>query len=237
MANLIQTETALKTSILSSEDGAKTFSITKEVEGIEGGHAYFILLYPTRTAANSYIEDSTNNHILNHMEDLGLKAYTVINLFSKVTQSRLSLSGLSLDEENMVFIQERVFKNLPEDSKVVVAWGNTQQNSPVICRSKQRILELWDVEQPSRSLYQLTVDGMTKDNLGVHPLYLGIRHSQGFWKLTTYPHKRVLKEIKAQLEKKKAKSKNPVSEDVITEPLENRSASKGGKGKKNTIKA
>ncbi len=232
MANLIQTETALKTSILSSEDGAKTFSITKEVDGIEGGHAYFILLYPTRTATNSYIEDSTNNHILNHMEDLGLKAYTVINLFSKVTQSRLSLSGLTLDEENMVFIQERIFKNLPEDSKVVVAWwGNTQQNSPVICRSKQRILELWDVEQPSRSLYQLTVDGMTKDNLGVHPLCLGIRHSQGFWKLTTYPHKRVLKEIKAQLEAKKMKSKDTAFK-VKEETAETHATVKSGKGKK-----
>ncbi len=231
MANLIQTEIALKTSILSSEDGAKTFSITKEVEGIEGGHAYFLLLYPTRTADNCYIEDSTNNHLLSHMEDLGLRSYTIINLFSKVTQSRLSLSGLALDEENMVFIQERIFKNLPEDSKVVVAWGNTQQNSPVICRSKQRILELWDVEQPQGSLYQLTVDGLTKDNLGVHPLYMGIRHSQGFWKLTAYPHKRVLKEIKAQLEAKKAKSK-----DSNTKPNEENPAAettqKVGKGKK-----
>lgn len=210
MANLIQTETSVKTTILASEDGTKTFSITKEVEGIEGGHAYFILLYPTRTAENCYIEDSTNNHLLNHLDDLGLSSYTIINLFSKVTQSRLSLSGLTLDEENMVFIQERVFKNLSDDSKVVIAWGNTQQNSPVVCRSKQRILELWEVEQPSGSLYQLTVDGLTKDNLGVHPLYMGIRHSQGFWKLTAYPHKRILKEIKAQLEAKENKAKNPI---------------------------
>lgn len=210
MANLIQTETSVKTTILASEDGTKTFSITKEVEGIEGGHAYFILLYPTRTAENCYIEDSTNNHLLNHLDDLGLSSYTIINLFSKVTQSRLSLSGLTLDEENMVFIQERIFKNLSNDSKVVIAWGNTQQNSPVVCRSKQRILELWEVEQPSGSLYQLTVDGLTKDNLGVHPLYMGIRHSQGFWKLTAYPHKRILKEIKAQLEAKENKAKNPI---------------------------
>ena len=75
-------------------------------------------------------------------------------------------------------------------------------------KSKQRILELWEVEQPQGTLYQLTVDGLTKDNLGVHPLYMGIRHSQGFWKLTAYPHKRVLKEIRAQLEAKKAKGKD-----------------------------
>lgn len=231
MANLIQTETAVKTSILSSEDGTQTFSITKEVEGIQGGHAYFILLYPTRTAKNCYIEDSTNNHLLSHMDDLGLRSYTIVNLFSKVTQSRLSLSGLSLDEENMVFIQERVFKNLPEDSKVVIAWGNTQQNSPVICRSKQRILELWDVEQPSGTLCQLTVDGLTKDNLGVHPLYLGIRHSQGFWKLTSYPHKRVLKEMKAKLETKE--TKNKVNDSKAGEKnTETQTTIKSGRGKK-----
>lgn len=233
MANLIQSEASVKTRILGSEDGKKTFSITKEVEGMEGEHAYFILLYPTRTADNCYIEDSTNNHLLNHLDDLGLSSYTIINLFSKVTQSRLSLSGLTLDEENMVFIQERIFKNLSDDLKVVIAWGNTQQNSPVIMKSKQRILELWDVEQPSRSLYQLTVEGLTKDNPGVHPLYMGIRHSQGFWKLTAYPHKRVLKEIKAQLEAKKTKGKdsNTKSEDGDTGT---KASAKAGKGKKNS---
>ena len=228
MANLIQKEASVKTTILASEDGTKTFSITKEVEGIEGGHAYFILLYPTRTADNCYIEDSTNNHLLNHLDDLGLRSYTIVNLFSKVTQSRLSLSGLTLDEENMVFIQERIFKNLTDDSKVVIAWGNTQQNSPVVMKSKQRILELWDVEQPQGTLYQLTVEGLTKDNLGVHPLYMGIRHSQGFWKLTAYPHKRVLKEIKAQLEAK-GKDSNTKSSDKDTTT---KMIPKIGKGKK-----
>lgn len=231
MANLVQKEASVKTTILASEDGKRTFSITKEVEGIEGGHAYFILLYPTRTADNCYIEDSTNNHLLNHLDDLGLRSYTIVNLFSKVTQSRLSLSGLDLDEENMVFIQERIFKNLTDGSKVVIAWGNTQQNSPVIMKSKQRILELWEVEQPQGTLYQLTVEGLTKDNLGVHSLYMGIRHSQGFWKLTAYPHKRALKEIKAQLEAKKAKGKDSNTKSSGGETTI-KITSKAGKGKK-----
>lgn len=233
MTNLIQTETAVKTSIISSEDGENTFSITKEVEGIEGGHAYFLLLYPTRTADNCYIEDSTNNHLLNHMDELGLNSYTIVNLFSKVTQSRLSLSGLSIDKENMEFIREQVFEKLPESSKVVIAWGNANQTSPVVCQSKQRILELWEETQPSVSLYQMTVTGLPKDNIGVHPLFLGIRYSQACWKLTTYPHKKVLKEIKAQLEANKAKSKdsntNSIAEDSTAE-----TTPKVGKGKKSS---
>lgn len=234
MQNLISTEVSIKTKILSSKDGAKTFSITKEIDGIKsGGHGYFILLYPTRTADNAYIEDSTNNHILNHMKELGLKSYTVINLFSNVTQSRLSLSGLYVDEENLDFIKEQVFKNLPENSKVVIAWGNANQTSPVVCQSKQRILELWIETQPSKPLYQMSVEGLPKDNIGVHPLYLGIRYSQAYWKLADYPHKKVLQQLNAQMEAKKTKSNKSASK-TEKEEASIEEVPKGGKGKKNS---
>lgn len=205
LKNMIETELSVTTRILASKDGSKTFSITKEVEGIEGSQAYFILLYPTRTKENCYIEDSTNNHILEHLEELGFNSYTVINLLSQVTQSRLSLSGLSVDEENMQYIQEEIFSKLSDDAKVVIAWGNTQQNSPVICQSKQRILEIWESEQPSRPLYQLTAEGMKKDSIGVHPLFLGIHHKYSKWKIMEYPHKKVMKELDAQMKAKETK--------------------------------
>ena len=233
MANLVQTEASVNTKIVTSEDGAKTFSITKTVEGVEGSHVYFILLYPTRTAKNCYIEDSTNNHLLNHLEELGLNGYTIINLFSKVTQSRLSLAGLEVDEGNMEFIQERVFANLSDDSKVVIAWGNTQQTSPVIMKSKQRILELWEKEQPSGTLYQLTADGLSKDNIGVHPLYMGIRYCQAHWKLAAYPYKKILKELKAEIDAREAKGKEKLSKSG-KEDSEKLSVNKGGKSKKDS---
>ena len=213
MENLVQTEASVNTKIVTSEDGAKTFSITKTVEGIEGSHAFFISLYPTRTAKNCYIEDSTNNHLLNHLEELGLNGYTIINLFSKVTQSRLSLAGLEVDEGNMEFIQERVFSNLSDDAKVVIAWGNTQQSSPVIMKSKQGILELWEKEQPSGTLYQLTADGLPKDNLGVHPLYM--------------------KELKAEIDAREAKGKEKLSKSG-KEDSEKLSVNKEGKSKKDS---
>lgn len=205
MKNLIKTEIAVKTEILSSKDGNKTFSITKEVEGVEGGQAYFILLYPTRTGENCYVEDSTNSHILEHLTELGFHSYTVLNLFSQVTQSRLSLAGLTVDEENMQFIQEEIFPKLPDDAKVVIAWGNSQQTSPVIRESKLRILEIWESKQPSRPLYQLAVDGMKNDNVGVHPLFLGIRHKYSQWKVVEYPHKKVMEELKELIGEKEAK--------------------------------
>lgn len=32
----------------------------------------FVPLYPTRTLDSLHVEDSTNGHILNHMQELGL---------------------------------------------------------------------------------------------------------------------------------------------------------------------
>lgn len=202
---LVETKLSVSTRILASEDGNRTFSITKEIEGMKGSQAYFILLYPTRTGENCYIEDSTNSHILDHLAELGFNSYTVINLFSQVTQSRLSLAGLSVDEENMQFIQEEIFSKLSDNAKVVIAWGNTQQNSPIIRQSKQRILDLWESEQPSRPLYQLMVDGMENDCLGVHPLFLGIRHKYSLWKVVEYPHKKVMKELETLMKEKESK--------------------------------
>jgi len=185
--NLIETKISVNTSILASKDGSRTFSITKEIEGIEGEHAYFILLYPTRTEENCYVEDSTNTHLLSHLEELGFSSYTIINLFSKVTQSRLFLAGLSVDEENMQFIQEEIFSKLSNGVKVVIAWGCTQENSPVVRQSKQRIFEIWESKQPSRPLYQLAVEGAKNDGVGGHPLFLGIRHKYSNWKVVEYP--------------------------------------------------
>lgn len=206
MPKLSQKETSTTTKITTSPDGAKTFQITKEVQGLQGGHAVFILLYPTRTAENHYIDDSTNTHLMKHLEEMELNSYSIVNLFATVTQSRLSMRGLTVDEENMTFLKEQVFAKLQEgNTKVVVAWGNSQQNSPVVVRSKQRILELWEETQPGGILYQLTAEGMKKENLGSHPLFLGIRHSNSVWKLKTYPYKRVLKEFIEQEKQKRQK--------------------------------
>lgn len=196
MPKLAQKEITVTTKIVTSEDGTKTFSITRNVPEMEGAHAVFVLLYPTRNDGNCFINDSTNTHLMAHMEELGLKSYTIVNLFATVTQSRLSLKGLQIDEENLIFLKEQIFLKMQENKeKLIIAWGNSHLNSPVVSRSKQRILELWEETQPGSTLYQLTAEGMQKENTAVHPLFLGIRYSNSTWKLKTYPHKKVLKEL------------------------------------------
>lgn len=203
MPKLTQKELTTTTKIVTSEDGLKTFSITREIKGFKGEHAIFILLYPTRTANNCYVDDSTNTHLTKHMQEMGLNSYTIVNLFSTVTQSRLSMRGLEVDEENMAFLREQIFSKIKDDkTKVVVAWGNSQQNSPVVCNAKQRILELWTETHSGSPLYQLVAEGMKLDGSGTHPLFMGIRYSNSEWKLKPYPVKKILKELQDRAKKK-----------------------------------
>ena len=101
MKKLAEKEILLKTSIKALPDGTRTYFLGKSLESLEGGKGIFVLLYPTRTMENLHVEDSTNVHLLNHMKELGLKEYGIVNLFSTVTQSKLSTRGLALDTENL----------------------------------------------------------------------------------------------------------------------------------------
>lgn len=122
MSKIMEKEIALKTKIIASTEGDRTYAITKTLEGMEGGRGIFVLLYPTRNIENLHVEDSTNVHLLNHMKELGLSSYTIVNLFATVTQSKLSTRGIELDVENMKYIKDKIFKGLDaEKDKVIIA--------------------------------------------------------------------------------------------------------------------
>lgn len=196
------------TRIVTSESGEETFSYTKELQGVNGRHGIFIMLYPTRDEENFHVEDSTSMHIQNHMKELELNSYTVVNLFSKVTKSRLSVKGLTVDEENLAYIEKEVFSKIDvKNTVVVIAWGNSHLTSKAVNLSKQKVLESWLTLHPDEKLYQLTADGMDKDNYGVHPLYMGIRFCNAEWKLSPYPVKKVLEQFKKE-EENKSEEKN-----------------------------
>lgn len=196
MQKLTEKESVLRTKITATADGSRTYSIVKTVEGAKGGRGIFILLYPTRTLDNLHVEDSTNVHILNHMQELELGEYVIVNLFSTVTQSKLSTRGLTLDTDNLNYIRDKVFKGLDENKdKVIVAWGNSHQTSKVVNQAKLEVLKMWTEMHKDGKLYQLTADGLEKDNLGVHPLYMGIRYSNAQWRLAEYPHISAMKAL------------------------------------------
>lgn len=208
MSKLKQNEVHTITRIITSETGEETFSYTKELQGVKGKHGIFIMLYPTRDEENFHVEDSTSMHIQNHMKELQMNSYTVINLFSKVTKSRLSTKGLTVDEENLAYIEKEVFSKIDvEKNIVVIAWGNSHLTSKAVNLSKQKVLESWLTLYPDEKLYQLTVDGMDKDNYGAHPLYMGIRYSNAVWKLTPYPVKKILERFRKEESRSEEKNK------------------------------
>lgn len=196
------------TKIVTSEDGKRTFSFSKDFEGMNGKHAIFILLYPTRTEKNCHTEDSTNLHLLNHLAELDISSYTVVNLFSTVTQSRLSTRGLLPDAENLEFIRKNIFtKAADKNTIVVIAWGNSHLTSHAVNEAKKQIIELWLETNTQVPLYQLTANGLEKNIIGVHPLHLGIRYSNSVWEFTMFPHQKALKELDKRLGKNTALSK------------------------------
>lgn len=95
MENLKEMSIHSTTSLTASENGEHTYAFTKDFEELNGKRGVLILLYPTRTEENYHVEDSTTIHIMKHMKQLGLKSYTIVNLFSHVVRKRLSTRGLT----------------------------------------------------------------------------------------------------------------------------------------------
>ena len=191
----MEKESDLRTKLTASTDGSRTYSIVKTIEGATaGGNGIFVLLYPTRNLDNLHVEDSTNVHILNHMQELGLGGYVIVNLFSTVTQTKLSTKGIAFDTDNLNYIKDKVFKEVDESKdKVIIAWGNSHQTSKVVNQAKLEILKMWTEMHKEEKLYQLMANGLEKSNIGVHPLYTGIRFSNAQWSLTEYSHVSVMK--------------------------------------------
>lgn len=213
MQKSVEKEIMLKTKITASPDGTRTYSLAKSVNDLEGGKGIFVLLYPTRTIENLHVEDSTNVHLLNHLKELGLREYIIINLFSTVTQSRLSTRGITLDNDNLTYIKDNVFKKLDiQADKIIIAWGNSHQTSKTVNQAKLKILKMWEEMYGDAELYQMTTDGLDKDNKGVHPLYMGIRHSNAAWRLEHYPTKKAMAELEA--------TKGDAKKEIKSEPIQ-----------------
>lgn len=214
MDKLKEKTITMTTTLLASNDNKNTYAYSKELVGLTGKHGIFILLYPTRDEDNFYVEDMTNVHVLNHMMEFGLTSYTVVNLFSQVTKSRLSTRGLRVDDDNLQYIEKEIFGKMNmEDTIVVIAWGNSHQTSRAVNQSKQRILEYWLEHFPNEKLYQLATKGM-EPNTGIHPLFMGIRYGNAIWSLEPYPTKKILRNLqRAEQEKieiEQAKQKNKI---------------------------
>lgn len=200
---MIQKEFVLKTSMVCSNDGKRCYAIDREFVGMDGNTAILLTIYPSYSANESFRLDSTAYHFLGHMQELGLRKVVTVNLFSKVVSgSKLSCRNLSVDEDNLQFLQTLV--NMPEYKgvPVIVAYGSSMKTSKAAQESKKKILDLF--EQNKHPLYQLVCDNAgAKNGAALHPLFLGVRCQNMHWYLEPFDISSLDNDEEEQVEPKK----------------------------------
>lgn len=180
-------KSTISTELVTSDDGLHTYEVIKRLDGIEGDSATLISLYPTRSEKNIYANDSTLNHLIGHLEDLGINELHIINLFSKVVNSKMSVRGLMIDEDNMQYIDKLMEGKKFQSGKFIIAWGNSFQTSAAVTDSKVKVIELFLKHCPKGKMYQLCTVGRNLDSdIAPHPLYIGIYAANCRWGLKEY---------------------------------------------------
>lgn len=181
------TKATVETEVIASDDGLNTYEVIKKLVGVDGESGYLISLYPTRNENNIFSNDNTLNHIVSHMQELGFNELHMINLFSKVVTSKISSRGLTVDEENMSYIESLMKNKAFKNSKFIIAWGNSMVSSQAVKLSKVKIFEMFKSNFPKSKVYQLTTIGRRLDSeVAPHPLYLGIRANNSVWGLQEF---------------------------------------------------
>lgn len=155
------------------------------------------MLFPTRNEKNLNADDSTINHLVAHMGDFGFSEIKIINLFSKVISARPSSRGLTVDGDNMDFIENSILSDKDlKSQKFIVGWGNSMKSSAAVTESKKKIIEGYLKRLPKGKIYQIVcpergiVDGAN------HPLYLGVRSRTTLWRLMEYNPKPLFSDTK-----------------------------------------
>ena len=175
------------TELVTSDDGKNTYEVIKRLEGVQGECGYIISLYPTRNEENIFNSDSTLNHLVGHLTDLGLNELHIINLCSKVVNGKMSVRGLQVDTENMKYIDSIMADKKFQSSKFIVAWGNSFQSSKAITESKVKVFDMFLKHNPKGKLYQLCLVGKNlESDIVPHPLYLGINGANLKWGLKEF---------------------------------------------------
>lgn len=187
-------KSCIETELVCSEDGNNTYEIIKRLKGTEGDIGIIVMLFPTRNGDNINSDDNTINHLVSHMKDFNFKEIRIINLFSKVVNSRISSRGLQVDENNMQFIEEIILadKDLNKH-KFIVAWGNSMESSKAVNESKKKIIEMYLNKIPKGKIEQIVCPQRQIVDGASHPLFLGIRAKTSKWSLMQFDTKEILK--------------------------------------------
>lgn len=181
--NTEKIKAVIETEIVCSPDGKHTYEVIKRLEGIEGEKGCLISLYPTRDKNNIFASDSTLNHLVSHMQEMGLCELRIINLFSMVVDGKLSAKGLQVDVDNLQYIESIMSDKSFESYKFIIAWGNSMATSFACQRTKAEVLNIFKRHNPKAKAFHITTSNDTINVDFAHPLFLGIRANSDKWKL------------------------------------------------------
>ena len=187
-------KSCVETELVCSEDGKNTYEIIKRLKDTDGDIGIIVMLFPTRNGENIDSDDNTINHLVSHMKDFSFKEIRIINLFSKVVNSRISSRGLQMDEDNMKFIEDVILadKDLSKH-KFIVAWGNSMESSKAVNESKKKIIDMYLKKIPKGKVEQIVCPQRQIVSGASHPLFLGIRAKTSKWSLMQFDTKENLK--------------------------------------------
>lgn len=194
---MVKKEINIKTDVVSSDDLRHTYSVTKTIDGVDGKDGIIIQINPTITAEEINEIDSTTMHLVNHLQELGLRSVQMINLFSKICKGKMSSRNLELDIENLKYIEAIMKEKDFKDKVFIVAWGSSMASSRACNEAKRQIVTMFKKYCKNGTIYQLRSSKLDVARYpAVHVLYLGIRHKTEKWSLIPFDTFEIDEQIK-----------------------------------------
>lgn len=189
----------MQTEIIGTE--THTFEI-KRVWNPDKTFCLILELYPTISVNTSSAGcmDLSTMHLLNHIAELGdFGRLSVCNIFSKIfSKSKPLANELQRDKENIDYIKKLLEKEIPRNSVIILAWGNSLETHRVTRAMKLEILKIIKESGFEKQIKALTTPEFEKSHNGrcnlFHPLFLGIRAREQ-WTLNDLSLDNVMKEL------------------------------------------
>jgi hypothetical protein len=107
----------------------------------------------------------------------------LINLFSQVVEGKLSAKGLTVDVENLQYIDTLMADKSFKDNKFIIVWGSSMATSYACNKAKLEVLTLFRKHCPRTKAYQIVSSNLDINVSFAHPLFLGIRSGGCKWQL------------------------------------------------------
>ncbi len=197
----------MEISATGSDDGTDTYEIQRVMQR-DGKKSLVIELYPTLSTSNAYKEDLSTMHMMNHVDELGWNDIRIVNLYSKVFEKKPTITELDKSDNSLAHIEELLEEDDIHNTDIVIAWGSSLNGHKNTINYKIDILTMLKEKGLSENVKCLMTDNLfIEENYGVHPLYLGLRHSREKWDLVDYPLDKELQKLTSSLKANTVKTK------------------------------